>query len=206
MSRALLTVSVLLVALGGCVSLETGRVGHEIARDLERDSSVDVVRGLSVSAGRGLIGTGRFFARMFAPKSTEDGRRLARHVRVAQVSLYSIRGVTDLSYLSPPSALDDYREEDGWYRLATIRDTSGTAWVLYREDGDALRDLLAVVVSTDDLVVTKLSGDLTELVLEAADTWSPSSLIDEVLFKEPEPDEVVAEGSTGRNASGETPM
>lgn len=173
MRTRLLAFAALLATLPGCISLEMGRLGREIAHDLEETRGAEVDRGFAIAAGRGLIGTSRFLGRLVAPKATEEARRLTRHVRNAKVAVYSVSGVSDLAGLRRPAALDRYHVDDGWYPLATVRDSSGTAWVLYREDRDILRDLLAVVVAPHEIVVTKLSGDLTDLALDALSTGHP---------------------------------
>lgn len=171
--------AVLAVAGSGCVSVEMGRLGREVARDVERQQGVEVDRGFAISVGRGWIGTSRFLSRLVAPESSEPARRLGRHVRQVKMARYPILGSVDSRLIERPAALDRYRADDGWDTLAAVRDSEGTAWILYREDGDVIRDLLAVVVAPDDIVVTRMTGDLTALVLDAIELGSLDQMLGE---------------------------
>ena len=193
-SRALPLVLALAFVGSGCISTEMGRIKRDLQHDIERTGTATVGKGYAMSFGRGTIGTSRFLGRMFAPTSTEPVRRLAGHVRRVQVAQYPVEGAFDTRQLRPPEALNRYTE-DGWHPLVTVRDEEAAVWVLYHERPDdlALTDLLTVVVADEALVVTRISGDLTALVLDAVamgfegDLWGPA--FDETgLFGPSEPD------------------
>lgn len=198
-TKAALISLIALSSLSGCVSFEVSRLGREVAHDLEQARDARVRGGFAFAAGRGTIGASRFLGRLVAPKSTAEVRRMVRYMRRAKVAMFAVDGITDVAGVARPAALDRYQENDGWYPLVTARDSSGAAWILYREDGDALRDLLTVVVSPEAIVVTKLSGDLSELVLDAIDTWTPSTLFDDMLS----PDDPLEEGDPGGESQGD---
>lgn len=168
-SRVLALGLVAVLVLPGCVSLEMGRMKREIARDVEAGGTAEVGRGFAVAFGRGTIGSTRFLTRLFAPSATEPYRALSRHVRQVKVARYDVAGAFDGRDVGRPSALDRY-EADGWIPLATVRDEDQAAWVLYREDARTLEltDLLAIALTEEDLVMTRLRGDLSALVLDAA--------------------------------------
>lgn len=168
-SRALALGLAALLVLPGCVSLEMGRMKREIQRDVEAGGTAEVGRGFAVAFGRGTIGSSRFLSRLVAPSATEPYRALSRHVRQVKVARYDVAGTFDGRDVGRPSALDRY-EADGWIPLATVRDEDQAAWVLYREDARTLEltDLLAIALSEEDLVLTRLRGDLSALVLDAA--------------------------------------
>ncbi len=167
-SRALGLVLALAVAGSGCVSTEMGRIKRDLAHDIEATGQATVGKGFAMSIGRGSIGTTRFMSRLFAPTSSEPYRRLSRNVRRVQFARYELAGSVDGRDVSRPASLDRY-EADGWYPMVTVRDSSSAVWVLLKERPDDLRltDLLTIVVAEDDLVVTKVSGDLSGLVLDA---------------------------------------
>ena len=154
------------VAASGCVSVEMGRLGDRVAADVERQPGVEVGRGSASAIGRGTIGTGRFLSRLFAPKSTEPFRRLTRHVKGVKIARYAVAGPFDGRALGSPDWVAEF-EADGWLPLVTVRDKEAFVVVSYREDGDRVTDVLAVTVAEEDLVLTKFSGDLTALVLDA---------------------------------------
>ena len=169
----------LAVALGGCVSVEMGRLGSDLRSEAEAQDA-EVGRGFAVAFGPGTIGTSRFLGRLVAAESTEPYRRMAGHVRRVKVARYPVEGALDGRQIARPAALARY-DADGWLPLVTVREPDAAVWVLYREDADALTDLLAVVVGDGEIVATKVSGDLTALVIDAlqsanADGWLDGAL------------------------------
>lgn len=180
-SRALPAVALVLALVSsGCVSLEMGRIKRQIEQDVEASGTAEVGRGFAMAFGRGTIGTSRFLGRMFAPTATEPYRALTRHVRQVKVARYGVSGHYDARALSRPEALRRY-EDDGWYPLVTVREPEETVWVLYREDDREPRvtDLLTVVLGQEDLVLTRVRGDLSAAVLKLLEIGrSDSGFID----------------------------
>ncbi|WP_420453928.1 hypothetical protein [Rubrivirga sp.] len=169
-----------------------GRIKRDLAHDLEQSGQATVGKGFAMSIGRGSIGTTRFMSRLFAPTASEPYRRLARNVRRVQVAHYALDGAVDGRRVSRPASLDRY-QADGWYPMVTVRDSSSAVWVLVKERPDDLRltDLLSVVVADSDLVVTRVSGDLSGLVLDAIEYGTNGDLfggaLDQTgLFDEPD--------------------
>ena len=167
--RPALVAGAALLVLGGCTSLEMTRLGRDLKRDVEEQADVEVGEGYAVGFGRFSLGTARFMGRLTAPGSTEPARRLAGHVRAVKVGRYAVHGRFDGRAVATPPALDRYRR-DGWTPLVVARDSASAAWVFLRERPDGrLSDLLAVVLGDGDLVLTKVSGDLSGLVLDAVE-------------------------------------
>ena len=177
MTKSLL-IAALALGASGCVSLEMNRIQRDIADDIESTGQAEVGKGFSMAFGRGTIGTSRFLGRMFAPTATEPYRRLSRHVRQVKVASFPITGTLDASLIERPAALARFAA-DGWYPLVTVRDSTERVWILLRETEDeVLTDLLAVVVADDGLVLTRMSGNLSDVVLDAG------SLIQNALLQE----------------------
>jgi len=166
-SRVLALGLVAVLVLPGCVSFEMGRIKREIEREVEASGSAEVGRGFAMSFGRGTIGTTRFLGRLFAPTATEPFRALAGHVRQVKVARYGVSGSFDASFVGRPEALSRY-EADGWVPLMTVREPAESVWVFTRDsrDGQAVTDLLAVVLEQENLVLTRVRGDLTAAVLD----------------------------------------
>lgn len=158
----------LALATSGCVSSELGRIQRDIQPQIEAGGQAEVGRGFSMSFGRGSIGSTRFLGRLVAPESTEPYRRLSRHVRTLRVARYPIEGAFDASRLQRPAALQRY-DRDGWLPLVTVRDSASAVWIMYREsDNLELRDLLTVVLGDGELILSRMSGRLDDLILDAA--------------------------------------
>lgn len=182
----------LALSLSGCMSLEMSRLAREVEHEVERDGAAEVGRGYAIAFGGGTIGTSRFLGRLVAPESTEPYRRLSGSVRQVKVARYPVFGVVDGMRLARPARLDRY-EADGWLPMVAARDSASAVWVLFRED-DArmtLTDLLAVVVADDELVLARVTGDLTTLALDAlrdgADSGALSEALDDTGLFPPEP-------------------
>lgn len=166
-SRVLLAALVLAAPLSGCVSLEMNRLGRDLKRDVEAQTDVEVGDGFGIGFGRFSVGSTRFLGRLFAPSSTREARQLAGHVRGVKVGRYALRGPFDGRALATPRALGRYHE-DGWTPFVVARDSASAAWVFLRERPDGrLTDLLTVVMGEEEMVLTKVSGDLNGLVLDA---------------------------------------
>ncbi|WP_412067627.1 hypothetical protein [Rubrivirga sp. IMCC43871] len=174
-SRLLLALA-LGVGLTGCVSIEMGRAKRQVASEIERTGDATVGRGFAVAFGRGTIGSSRFVSRLFAPSATEPYRRISSNVRQIKVARAPIEGTVDALALQRPSFLVEY-ERVGWLPLVTARDSSHAVWVMTRErEGGPITDLVAVVVGDGELMVTRLRGDLSALVLDALEYGSESDL------------------------------
>ena len=174
MSSRLLSLGLLaaLAASGsGCVSYEMARLGDSVAEDVARQPGVEIGRGSASAIGRGTIGTGRFLGRLFAPTATRPYRRLSGHIHSVKVARYPIVGAFDARTLGSPAWLAEF-EADGWLPLVTVRDEEAFVVVRYRERADVVSEVLVVTVAQDDLVLTKLSGNLNALVLEAVEMGS----------------------------------
>lgn len=156
----------LAILLSGCVSVEMGRLARDVEREVEADGTAELGRGYAIAFGGGVIGTGRFLSRLVAPQSTEPARRLAGYVDQVKVARYPLSGGVDGRRLARPARLDRY-EADGWLPMVTARDEGSAVWVLVREDGDQLTDLLAVAVSEEEVVMTRVTGELSALALDA---------------------------------------
>lgn len=180
-SRALLAAVLLAVPLSSCVSLEMSRLRRDLGRDVERQTGVEVGDGFAVGFGRMTMGTARFTSRLVAPSSTRDARQLAGHVRSVKVGRYALRGPFDGRALETPRALRRYNG-DGWLPFVVARDSTSAVWIYLRERPDGrLTDLLSVVLGDGDLVLTKVSGNLNDLVLDAVEIGGARDIVSEAL-------------------------
>ena len=176
--RALLVVA-LLAPLTGCVSFEMGRIKRDVARDLQvQQPDVEVGGGFAMGFGRISLGLARFTTWVAAPNSTRAARHLARHVHSVKVGRWSVRGAVDGRALAAPPAF----ERRGWTPFVTVRDTASTVWVYLRERRDGrLTGLLTAVLAGDDLVLTKVSGNLSGLVLDAVEMGQTGGVLGDAL-------------------------
>ena len=52
----------------------------------------------------------------------------------------------------------------GWEVAVRVEEEDETVWVLYRERYDSVRDMLVLVLNSDELVIARIEGHLNELV------------------------------------------
>jgi len=156
---------VALLASSGCTSFEMTRLRNHIDRDVPE---ADIGKGYAMSFGWFTMGTARTVLALSddGDESTEMARALLRHVKKVQVGRYDVNGRVALDDVSTPSIFFAY-EERGWIPVVTVREDDELVWVMAKEKHDDLRDLLVVVLSDDELVVAKLSGNLTRAVTAA---------------------------------------
>ena len=167
-SRAPLLLVLTALTLSGCYSFEMSRIGRRVGQDIERQTGADVGGPLSMSIGPVSLATAQFGAWAFAPNSTREARQIGRHVSSVKFSRRPIRGGFDGRLIERPAYLDRY-ERSGWYTFVTVRDTSSAVWIMLRERGrdDQITNMLAIVVAEDDMVLTKVSGNLSSMIREA---------------------------------------
>ena len=165
-SRILLLAAAL--SLTGCYSFEMSRVSRRVGQDIEAQTGADVGGGISMGLGPVSLATAQIGAWTFAPNSTREARQIGRHVSSVKFSRRPIRGGFDGRVVDRPAYLDRYTRS-GWYPFVTVRDTASAVFVMLRERGrdEQITDLLAVVVAEDDLVLTKVSGHLSDMIREA---------------------------------------
>ena len=175
--RAVL-LAALLAPLTGCVSFEMGRIKRDLARDIEAQSEAEVGGGFAVGFGRISLGLARFTTWVAAPNSTRTARHLARHVHSVKVGRWSVRGAVDGQALAAPPSF----ERRGWTPFVTARDSASAVWVYVRERRDGrLTGLLTAVVADSDLVLTKVTGNLSGLVLDAVELGRADGVLGDAL-------------------------
>lgn len=180
------------LALSGCYSFEMARVGKRVGQDIERQTGADVGGDLSMGLGPISLATAQAGAWVFAPESTREARQIGRHVASVEFSRRPVRGF-DGRLVERPAYLERYTRS-GWYPFVTVRDSASAVFVFLRERGREARitNMLAVVLAEDELVLTKVSGDLSAVIREAIQLGTEGDLFGGALHEagliEAEPD------------------
>lgn len=60
-------------------------------------------------------------------------------------------------------------EEGGWEQAAVVRDHDELVWLLYKENGQTVEDMFAVVLQQDRLVMARLHGNLNALMAKVVE-------------------------------------
>ncbi|MEO0558799.1 MAG: DUF4252 domain-containing protein [Bacteroidota bacterium] len=164
-----------LLASSGCMSLELTKLRNHIDRSVPE---ADIGKGFAVSFGFLTMGTARTVLALSddGDESTAMARAVLRKVRKVKVARYDVHGAVALNEIETPPVFEAY-EKRGWIPVVTTREEDEIVWILAKEKHDDLRDLLVVVLNRDELMVAKMSGNLTEAVTAAlAESDWPSQL------------------------------
>lgn len=150
-----------LLLLTGCASSELTGVRDDLARQLP---DAGIAEGRTFSFGAISLGTARLFSGL-AGDDAETARMVLRGVRRVQVGRYDVTGSPDASQLTMPYRLRHYVARGGWTHLASVRQDGEAVWVLYRARGERITDLFVTALTEDELVLARVSGDLSGIVL-----------------------------------------
>jgi len=94
-----------------------------------------------------------------------DVRLYLSGVSHVEIGVYDAH-VDSITNLHIPKRLQSLIDE-GWETAVRVRDDHEAAWLLYRPDGDRVKEVFVVVLDNDELVLVKARGHLEHLV-EAA--------------------------------------
>jgi hypothetical protein len=143
-----------------CVATAASCIGFHGPEDLRRDlvqaTGVELHRETGVSVGR----MGVMLVRWFTP---EDEIPL-KGVRRVQVGVYEVTDFGDGGY---PRGHVDPPELPGWEPVVRVHDDDENVFVMLRQEDDAIRGMLVVVMERDEWVLVRIKGRLEKVVEEA---------------------------------------
>ncbi len=176
----ILLLAALMLPLSGC--FYSREIAHT-RRDIERQTGAELDREIVLNLGPASLRTAGWIAGLVPEEDAQMARAYLRDVRRVKVGVYRVEYMpSSLEALELPGAAK--LERQGWEVLAKIREDDEVVHVYYRERRDAIRDLYVMVLSDDELVITRVKGDLSNLVARAihdhAD-WSDWSDWDDVI-------------------------
>jgi hypothetical protein len=155
-------IAVLGLSLSGCFfSQELSRVRGE----LQREAGFRTSSGFEANFGPVSMWIARGFIGRHAGNSGDLASLALRHVRRVKVGVYKLERPLDSRQVAMPATLRRYTNRGGWEHLGTFREDDQAVWVLYRARNEEIRDLFVVVLGEEELVMTRLTGNLTEAVM-----------------------------------------
>ncbi len=155
---AVVLVTLLLFPLSGCL------FSREIAntrRNIERAyPDLRLERQIVLNLGPMSLRTLRWIAGMVSGEEVEMAARYLRDVSRVKVGVYRSEN---------PFALDAFdvsrvRFDEGWKAAVKTQDDDSRVWVLYRDEGDTVRDLYVVVLDDEDLAIARVRGNVGRLL------------------------------------------
>jgi hypothetical protein len=158
--RYVLILLLLTLPMAGCF------YSREIAqtrRDLERQyPGAHFDREVVVSLGPGSLRALGWIAGLVPEDEPQMARRYLREISRIKVGVYKTDYLPNLEDFDPPS-LDRFRR-DGWEMAVKTQEDNEAVWVLYKERDGAVRDIYAIVLSEDELVLARVKGHLDRLL------------------------------------------
>lgn len=100
------------------------------------------------------------------PSAREAGDYL-RDVSRVEVAVYNAEEMPDTRAVSMPERLKKLLEEEDWELAVKICDEDELLWLLYRIDGDTIKEMYVVVLNDENLLLVKIKGRLERLVAHA---------------------------------------
>jgi hypothetical protein len=108
------------------------------------------------------LGLVRFGAGFF--EEGREARQYMRGVERVQVAMYKVKHLHGLDKAEMPSALSELLTDDDWEVMVKTSEPEERVWVLYREDGDVVRDIHLTVLSDDELIILRVSGHINDIL------------------------------------------
>jgi hypothetical protein len=134
-------------------------------RAIERDlPDTRFRRQVAMSFGPGSLGLAKWITSKVDQEDSQNVSAYLEEVDRIQFGVYETDNLPTLSEVELPSRLQRKLDNEGWELAATVREAETLVWVLYKEDGQTVRDLFAVVLDEDRLILVSLGGNLNELM------------------------------------------
>lgn len=190
-TEVLLVLVVALTASGCLYSREIQQTRREIQR---ANPELELDRTFSASVGPVGIRLARWITARVDDEDAQRASRYLRSVRRVKIGVFESNGEGSLAGISELRRF----ERNGWELAVYARDyrddgdsdddddydDGGDVWIYYRERGDTVTDLYAVVLSDEDLVIARVKGNLSELLAEAMREYGPEASTEEVTRSE----------------------
>jgi hypothetical protein len=95
-----------------------------------------------------------------------EARGYLRDVSRIQIAVYETDGMPPVSSIHMPRRLQKLADE-GWETAVKVREKDSVVWVMYKIDGDTIRDMYVIVLDDSELVMVKARGRLERLAAHA---------------------------------------
>jgi len=157
---AAILLGLLVPLVSGCFySREIAVTQREVARQLPE---VEFRRQFMLSLGPGSVGAVSGIGSFIPHPEARAVTGYFRDLRRVKIGVFKLEG-DSMAAVSP--SMIRHMQNEGWQTAVRVRDDDGgLVSVLYRERYDEVRDLYIFSLDESDLVMAKVSGNLTALV------------------------------------------
>jgi len=156
---AALWIAALLPFAGGCVwTPELSDIKKDIANQIPGAS---FEHEMSFAIGPGGMALARAVCTFVPP--AHDARTWLKDVSRVEVSKYDVVRSELAADLKTPERIEEMLA-DGWELAARVREKYDSAWVLYKLDGESVREVFVVSLDRHELVMVKVKGRLERVI------------------------------------------
>jgi hypothetical protein len=149
------------VMLSGCYPREIVHTQRSIERELP---DTRFRRQVAMSFGPVTMDVARWVTRKVDDPDARQVTSYAEDVDRIQFGVFETENLPDLSAIEMPKRLQRKLEDREWELAAAYREQDSRGWVLYRDDGEIVREMFVMVFAADELVLASLRGNLNDLM------------------------------------------
>jgi hypothetical protein len=122
-------------------------------------------REFALSLGPISLGLVRAVVRL-VPDAAE-AREYLREIRSVKLAVYRVEDFPPDTSLKMPPQLETLVAEKGWEVAAKVNQGDEAVWLIYRLQGDTIRDLYIVALGDDELLLVRAHGNIDQLLAKA---------------------------------------
>ena len=154
---------IMAMLLSGCFHAgELAQVRREIEREVPE---ADFEKEVELTLGPMTLGFVRLLT-AFVPDIRQE-RGLLKEIDRIKVAAYRVKSMPLLDSFTPPWSVRRLLEHEDWEVVAKARDREEVFWLLYRIQGDAVRDFYVVGLNAKELFLVHMEGRLDQFVAHA---------------------------------------
>lgn len=168
--------ALILLALIQIACFTTSPRMHGLAADFQEDvPELELDHQFGMTLGRMSLGMVKGIAKWGMDEHDREAFQTLRGVKKVELATYETYGEGDLRF---PRRFEASLARRGWETLARFRDGGELGWIVYRMDGDRLKNVLVVVHDGYSLTLVRLGGRL-DRVVTAALAFSREEVLDD---------------------------
>ena len=158
----ILWIAAMLPLTGGCVwTPELNNIKQDIASQIP---GATFEHEVSFAIGPGGMALARAVTTLVPP--AREARNWLADVSRVEVAVYEVVRSELPERLQTPRRIAEMLA-DGWEMAARVRQQNEAAWVLYKLDGDSVREVFVVALDQEELVMVKVKGHLERVIARA---------------------------------------
>jgi len=140
----------------------------QVRRDIEKEvPEAHFDKEVELTLGPMTLGFVRLLS-AFVPNIREE-RGFLKEIDQIKVAIYKIRSMPPLDGFQPPWQIRRLLEREDWEVVVKAREKQEVFWLLYRIQGESIRDFFVVGIDSKELFLVHMEGRLDQLVAHAVE-------------------------------------